>query len=301
VNSDQLQVLHAIIETGSFNAAAKKLNKVPSAISYSMKVLEQDLGLVLFDRDVYRPKLTPHGEAIYRRAKLVLGELDALADLSRQLRVGQEPIIRLDLSPICPTEIITPVLKTISQEFPQTQLKISMEIFGGEQWILQDEADLSLTDQMKPHPQLESRHLLSIPMIAVASSDHPLGQGSRKPEKEILRNHFQVVVRSQSSHMETKSFGILSENITWRVNDFPTKRQLLLDGLGWGHLPATMVARDLEAGTLVELDIAYLPKNIARLSLVRQRTETHGPVATRFWDLLSDAATAFQTSLNPKA
>lgn len=294
MTSDQLLVLDAIVKAGSFNAAAQQLNRVPSAISYSIKMLEQDLGLTLFCRKNYRPSLTEEGQAIYRRARLVLQELDDLHRLAQQIRLGQEPLIRLDVSPICPTPILTEVLKSFSQAFPQTQLKMSMEIFGGEQLVLHKEADLTVTDLVRHNPELEDRLLLTIPMLAVASPKHPLAQGNRTPSKQALVHHFQVVAGSQTSHMEQKSLGIMSDNTTWRVNDFPTKRHLILEGLGWGHLPATMVAEDLAAGDLVVLDIVYLPKNKARLSLVRRRAPAHGPVASHLWDLITTATRAFE-------
>ena len=284
--SDQLEVLDAIVRLGSFNAAAKSLHRVQSAISYSIKTLESDLGVALFSREGYRPQLTQAGQAIYRKSQTVLSALEELRLLAERMRQGQEPMVRLDLSPICPTGLITPILKHIANEYPQTQLKISMEIFGGEALVLNDEADMTLTDQMQPHPSLEWHHTLSIPMVAVISSKHPLARGNRSPDELEMSKHFQIVVRSQSQYTEARSFGVMQGNMTWRVNDFPTKRQLLLDGLGWGHMPQLMISQDLASGDLIELDLDFLPKNTARLRLVRKRHKPHGPVATRLWDLL---------------
>ena len=284
--SDQLEVLDAIVRLGSFNAAAKSLNRVQSAISYSIKTLESDLGIDLFSREGYRPELTQAGQAIYRKSQTILTALDELKLMAERMRQGQEPIVRLDLSPICPTGLITPILKHIAREFPETQLKISMEIFGGEALVLNDEADMSLTDQMQPHPSLEWHHTISMPMLAVVSRRHVLGQGTRTPDEAEMVKHFQIVVRSQSPYTEARSFGVMRGNMTWRVNDFPTKRQLLLDGLGWGHMPQLMIAEDLAAGELVPLELSFLPKNTARLRLVRKRHKPHGPVATRLWNLL---------------
>jgi len=62
---DQLLVLLAVVETGSFTAAAKRLGRATSAVSYAIDTLERQLALSLFDRGTTRkPKLTQHGEAI---------------------------------------------------------------------------------------------------------------------------------------------------------------------------------------------------------------------------------------------
>src|SRR5580700_5533373 len=76
---DQLFVLLAVVETGSFSAAAKRLRRAVSAISYAIDTLEQQLGLSLFDRGTTRkPKLTLQGEAIVSEARAVAQSVDAL-------------------------------------------------------------------------------------------------------------------------------------------------------------------------------------------------------------------------------
>lgn len=62
---DQLKVFLAVVETGSFTAAAKRLRRAVSAISYAIATLEQQLGLELFDRQGSRtPALTEAGVAM---------------------------------------------------------------------------------------------------------------------------------------------------------------------------------------------------------------------------------------------
>ena len=296
MNIEQMKVFDAVVRLGSFNAAAKVLNRVPSAVSYAVKTLEQDFGVLLFDRETYRPQLTPAGQAIHRKVQLVLGEMSELGDLATKLGMGQEPLIHLDISPICPTNIFTPALRQIAQEFPKTQFKISMEIFGGEALVLHREADITLTDQMNRQPQLESQAFMAIPMVAVVAPCHPLGRNERQPVKRDMKPHFQIVVRNQTSHLRHKTFGVLSGGQTWMVNDFPTKHQLIREGLGWGHLPQTMIAEDLENGKLARLNIDFMPKTTAKLRLVRMKADTHGPVASRMWELLTLAIPDVRTS-----
>ena len=65
---DQLLVLLVVAEAGSFSAAAKRLGRATSAISYAIDTLEAQLGLSLFDRGTTRkPKLIQQGEAIGRK------------------------------------------------------------------------------------------------------------------------------------------------------------------------------------------------------------------------------------------
>ena len=64
ITLDLLKVLDAIDQRGSFAAAAQALHKVPSALTYTIQKVEQDLGLKLFDRSGHRAKLTAAGNLL---------------------------------------------------------------------------------------------------------------------------------------------------------------------------------------------------------------------------------------------
>ena len=68
VTHEELETLVSIVEEGSFRAASERLMKAQSAVSYAIKNLETDLGVILFDRTFYRPRLTAEGETIYQKA-----------------------------------------------------------------------------------------------------------------------------------------------------------------------------------------------------------------------------------------
>ena len=78
VTIDQLHMLAAVAECGSFSAAARKLNRVQSAVSQSIQSLEDALEVKLFDRSHKLPRLTDAGEAILIDARRVIGGVDAL-------------------------------------------------------------------------------------------------------------------------------------------------------------------------------------------------------------------------------
>ena len=76
---DQLLVLLAVAEEGSFTAAARRLGRATSAVSYAIDTLEQQLGLPLFDRGTTRkPRLTREGEAVVSEAKAVSFSVETL-------------------------------------------------------------------------------------------------------------------------------------------------------------------------------------------------------------------------------
>ena len=86
---DQLLVLLAVVEEGSFTGAAKRLRRATSAVSYAIDTLETQLGLTLFDRGTTRkPKLSHVGEAIVSEAKAVAHSVDTLRARARGLSRG---------------------------------------------------------------------------------------------------------------------------------------------------------------------------------------------------------------------
>src|SRR5258708_35831323 len=90
VDLNAIQVLEVVIREGSMAAAAKKLHRVQSAISYQLRKLERQLGLELLDRDGYRVRLTPAGEAVLAEGKGVLAHAMSLGALAQQLSEGWE-------------------------------------------------------------------------------------------------------------------------------------------------------------------------------------------------------------------
>src|SRR5580700_9425516 len=91
VDLNAIQVLEVVIREGSLAAAAKKLHRVQSAVSYQLKKLERQLGVKLLDRDGYRLQLTPTGEAVLAEGKRVLAHAMSLETLARRFSEGWEP------------------------------------------------------------------------------------------------------------------------------------------------------------------------------------------------------------------
>ena len=72
ISLDSLEVLDAIDRKGSFAAAAESLFRVPSAITYTVRKLEEDLGVALFNRSGHRAELTEAGIELLREGRLLL-------------------------------------------------------------------------------------------------------------------------------------------------------------------------------------------------------------------------------------
>src|ERR1700748_2845942 len=92
---DQMRVLCAVAETGSFSAAARKLGRVQSAISQAVQTLENALELTLFDRSRKPPVLTEAGAAVLDDARAVLARAHAMKARARDIGDDLEPELTL--------------------------------------------------------------------------------------------------------------------------------------------------------------------------------------------------------------
>ena len=99
---EQLRVFQAIVTEGTFRGAAEKLNKSQPAVSVMIRNLEAVLGITLFSRDSYRPKLTAQGRAFFDRTVLALREMSRLGALAKRLAGRQEPRVEIAINAICP-------------------------------------------------------------------------------------------------------------------------------------------------------------------------------------------------------
>jgi DNA-binding transcriptional LysR family regulator len=129
---DQLLVLLVVAEAGSFSAAAKRLGRATSAISYAIDTLEAQLGLSLFDRGTTRkPKLTQQGEAIVSEAKAVAHSVETLRARVRGFLDELEPEVSLVVDSMLPSDRLTALLREFHGQFPSVPVRLLVQTLGG--------------------------------------------------------------------------------------------------------------------------------------------------------------------------
>ena len=283
---DQLKVLDAIITEGSFNAASRHLFISQPSISIAIKKLEGEFNLKLFSRDQYRPVLTPAGKAFYQKSKRVLEQTKSLELLGKQLSMGNEPEIRIAIDAVFPLPLISGLLKHYENEHPATKLYLGSEYLNGAvERVLDGTADIALIPKLQEDPKLESIHLSHIQMIPTAAPAFCPVHATYELSLDEMKDYVQVIVED-SSHQETNrlSHGVLEGGRIWLVNDFLTKKQMLLEGLGWGRLPLHMIEGELKSGHLLTLKIQNIKSVKVEIQAVRKLDGQIGPIATKIWN-----------------
>lgn len=253
---DQLRVLVAVSTAGSFSAAGRSLGRVQSAISQTIKALEETQGVELFDRTSHRPRLTPVGQVLLEQARLVLANADRFQAIAAGTRIGLEPALALALDPLVPTEPLIDSLRALRDSFPDLPVSFSTEGIGGAARRLREgSASLAFCLFLSAIPDdLLAYSLTDLVLVAVATPDHPLAGLRRRVERVDLEGYVQLVL-SDDLGIEGPSYGVVGSRV-WRFVDLGRRLDFLLAGFGWCKMPQYLVEEHIRAGSLVRLDIA---------------------------------------------
>lgn len=252
---DQLRVLVAVVEAGSFSAAGRRLRRAQSAISQAVATLEEVQGVLLFDRSGHRPRLTETGRILAAQARNVIesaGRFEAVAAATRE---GVEPELAVAIDPLVPTSALIDSLHALRSKFPLLSVSFSTEGLGGsERRLRRDEAALAFCTFLPDVPDdVAALPLVGLRLVPVAAPAHPLARLGRPATRSDLREHVQLVL-SDPVAIDGSSHGVVSTNV-WRFVDLGRRLDFLLAGLGWCRMPEPLVIPLVEDGRLVALPL----------------------------------------------
>lgn len=283
-----LQCFDAVVEAGGFQAAAQLLHRSHPAVFAAVARLERQLGLKLLDRSGYRVALTTAGESFHRRARGLLRELGSLRDHAAHLAAGEESELRVVLGDFCPRPALLEQLARFFATQPRTRLQLYFESVSGPlERLLDGEAELILHRVDKADPRLEWLDLGQVDFIPVIAPGLLTDTTDIRPEH--LRSLTQCVMRDSARHSPPVDFFTLEGAPQCTVPDQAMKKELVLHGLAWGHLPRHLIADELADGRLRDLSGPHLPGRREELVVARLRDRAHGPVAQRLWSFLQQA------------
>jgi len=265
---DALIVLDAIHRQGSFAAAAKSLHRVPSAITYSMKKLEQDLNAPLFDRAGHKAQLTETGEFLLSEGRHLLDTAAQLENQVRKVSRGWEVELNIAIADMLPIDGLLELIKRFYKENSSTRIKLHTEVYGGT-WdaLMSNRADLVIgaPDNGPTGGGYHTQALCEIEWIFVVAPHHPLAT-HREPIPESIISEYRVIaVADTSRDLPKRTAGIYTGQDVFTVSDFRSKISAHIMGMGVGFLPHFLVKKEIENGLLVE----------KKVETVHQTASTH--------------------------
>lgn len=292
VTLDQMRILVASADEGSFSAAARRLGRAQSVVSHTITQLEAQLGVALFDRAGRFPVATDAGRALIAEARRVLDQASHFRARARDLASGIEPEVAIAIDVMFPIEIFTSAVADFEAHFPETALRVYVESLGAViRPVLDSQCAFAVSGTLPLFsPELALEQLLSIRLTLVAAPGHPLAAAPGPFGREDLARHVQLVLTDRSDLSQGKEYGVIAAR-TWRLADLGAKHAFLRAGLGWGSMPLPMIQTDLAAGRLVELrveDGLWPDGNQMAMFALHRRDTPPGPAARWLIERLRD-------------
>jgi DNA-binding transcriptional LysR family regulator len=298
----QLVCFDAVVTEGSFQAAAEKIRRAQPSVSAAVKNLEGQLGLALLDRSGYRVALTEAGRSFHGRTRIFLNELHALKNHAAQLAMGAESELRIVIGDLCPLPQTLALLRRFFDDCPGTQLHLHFEaITGPWERLFDGDADLILHHIDKTDPRLEFVDLFSVRVMPVVAPGFLRFSVSRSITPEQMRDYVQCVIRDTVRHTPPRDYFMVEGARTWTVSDQLMKRELILQGMGWGHMPKFIIEQDLREKRLIDITGKQLRGGATEIVAARRREVPHGPIANRLWRYIEERAKAFTDAINQRA
>lgn len=278
VSLEQWQAVVAVVDRGGYAQAAESLHKSQSSVTYAVQTLESLLGVKAFELKGRKSVLTPTGQLLYRRARVLLEDAGALEQVARTVSAGWEPQIRIAAEIIFPYWLLLRCFGRFGEESPHTRIELIESVIAGTIEVLnKGDADLAIAGQIPAG--FTGSHLIRLRMVPAAHPDHPLHRLGRALTERDLRAHRQLVVRETDSRRATELS--LEAAQRWTVSHMSTSIIAATQGFGFGWYAEEKIRNELAAGTLKLLPLREGGERFAELYLVYADRENAGPGTLR--------------------
>ena len=295
MNLRDLKYLVALAETRHFGQAAERCFVSQPTLSGQIKKLEEELGVVLFERTKRSVETTPIGEAMIAHARQVLEQADALVQLAQS---SQDPLVgplRMGVIPTLSPYLMPLILKPLKKQYPQIKLVLSEELTDTLLTRLgHHEIDAALLATAVEDPDLDSMPLFDEPFWLVHPRSHPFSNKKTITQTDLngtdllllAEGHCLAEQAMEVCHIQDRA--VQGELADLRAASLETLLQMVAAGFGCTLLPALA----LKAGSAKNRSIIArplkLPDTWRQVSLVYRRTFPRRQVLEVFAQLVLD-------------
>jgi DNA-binding transcriptional LysR family regulator len=255
---EALLVLDAIEYRGSYAAAAEQLNKVPSALSYIVQKLEEQLGVTIFIRQGRRAVLTPAGKHLLVEGRKVLSAINTLSEQTQTIANGWEPKIRIACDSIIDIKPVFTGIQRFLQEHKNIEIDVQEEVMNGT-WeaLIEDRVDLIIG---APAPVPSQKGIRAIKMkefdsVLVVSKSHQLSKVKSPIQTGELYKYRSVVVHDSAQNEIPRSVNIIEGSQHFYVSTVTHKVEAIISGIGIGYLPKYIAQKYITSGQLTEIKL----------------------------------------------
>ena len=259
---ETIQMLVLIAEKGSFAAAARELNLVPSALTYRVRQVEDALDVLLFNRKSRHAALTPAGKELIDEGRQLLNSMEQIAHRVKRIATGWEPLLTISADTIVSRKVLFELCEKFFALSVPTQLRIREEVLDGTwETLIAGHADLAIgVSSTLQNPDIVSLPLNEISFVFVVSPGHPLANVPEPLAEQLIAQYQSVAVADSARYARRISYGIQAMQKVFTVPNLQAKVLAHRMGLGCGFLPYSHARPYLESGELIMKKVAACPR-----------------------------------------
>ena len=293
ISLEALEILDAIARKGSFASAAESLFRVPSAITYSVRKLEEDLGVPLFNRSGHRATLTEAGEELLHEGRHLLQAAQELEARVKRVATGVETELSIALSDVLPIE---PLFSLIDEFYTLgfgTRIKVLQEVYGGT-WdaLVAGRAEISagIPGDAPTSGGFSVKPMGILPFVFAVAPTHPLASIDRPLQNQDIIQYRSVSAADSSRNLPPRTSGILTGQDVLTVANMNSKVKAQINGLGVGYLPKYLADEQVALGKLVIKEVAESKPEVLMYYAWRSQNKTMGKAKQWFIKRLEKTA-----------
>lgn len=257
LNREQLELILEIIDRGNFSAAARALNRVPSAVSMAIANLEAELNLKLFERSKNHLEPTEVALSIEPHARLIVTKMRQLDMHLTELSTGLETRISIGIAADMNQRYLLAGVEHLIQLYPL----LNIEMVCAPQQELKarlqnNEIDLYVAYSSSELDKNERFRLLGVEkfVAAISPKDAQQLKDHDKNELTMLSELRQIIVASK--HYPLPDRRVLVSDAYWYSDNLAMAINMVEQGMGWGNFPLSIVSEHFSKQSLIRLEFS---------------------------------------------
>lgn len=257
LNREQLELILEIIDRGNFSAAARALNRVPSAVSMAIANLEAELNLKLFERSKNHLEPTEVTLSIEPHARLIVTKMRQLDMHLTELSTGLETRISIGIAADMNQRYLLAGVEQLIQLYPllniemvcapQQELKARLQNNDIDLYVAYSSSELDKNERFR---------LLGVEkfVAAISPKDAQHLKDHDKNELTMLSELRQIIVASK--HYPLPDRRVLVSDAYWYSDNLAMAINMVEQGMGWGNFPLSIVSEHFSKQSLIRLEFS---------------------------------------------